>query len=51
MPIVAGTEHALDGDRDLCIKSSMDDFMTKPFSKLELKNMIEQWFPDKSSEA
>lgn len=42
-PIIAVTAHALDGDRDLCIKSGMNDYMTKPFSKHDLKKIIQKW--------
>lgn len=42
-PIIAVTAHAMDGDRELCIKSGMDDYMTKPFSKGDLAQMIQKW--------
>jgi len=43
IPIVAVTAHALDGDRELCMKSGMDDYMSKPFSKADLEHMIHKW--------
>lgn len=42
-PIIAITAHALDGDRELCIESGMDDYMSKPFSKSELDKMMRKW--------
>ncbi|MDH5360401.1 MAG: response regulator [Gammaproteobacteria bacterium] len=42
-PIIAVTAHAMDGDRELCIKSGMDDYMTKPFSKGDLEHIIQKW--------
>jgi len=43
IPIVAVTAHALDGDREKCIDSGMDDYMTKPFSKKDLQQMLSNW--------
>ncbi|WP_280155162.1 ATP-binding protein [Piscinibacter sp. XHJ-5] len=42
-PIVALTADALAGDRDRCIESGMDDYMTKPVSSALLAAAIERW--------
>ena len=43
VPIVALTAHVSDGDRERCLASGMDGYMTKPFTQAELGNMIQQW--------
>jgi signal transduction histidine kinase/ActR/RegA family two-component response regulator len=42
-PIVALTADALAGDRDRCIESGMDDFVTKPISTALLAAVVERW--------
>jgi signal transduction histidine kinase/ActR/RegA family two-component response regulator len=42
-PIVALTADALAGDRDRCIESGMDDYMTKPVSSALLAAALERW--------
>ena len=42
-PIVALTADALAGDRERCIESGMDDYMTKPVSGAVLAAAVERW--------
>ncbi|MGB5397853.1 MAG: ATP-binding protein [Gammaproteobacteria bacterium] len=42
-PVVALTAHAVEGAREKCIDSGMDDFLTKPFSYASLETMVEKW--------
>ena len=42
-PIVALTADALAGDRERCIESGMDDYMTKPVSSALLAAAVERW--------
>lgn len=42
-PIIALTAHAVQGDRENCIESGMDDYMTKPIRGSELYDMVEKF--------
>jgi two-component system sensor histidine kinase/response regulator len=41
IPIIAMTANALNGDRELCIASGMDDYVSKPVSRRALEEAIE----------
>jgi signal transduction histidine kinase/CheY-like chemotaxis protein len=43
VPIVALTGHAMEGDREMCLQTGMDDYLTKPFSMAELREVLEKW--------
>ena len=42
-PIVAVTAHVLNGDRERCLASTMNDYLPKPFKVEELQEVLQRW--------
>jgi len=40
VPIIAQTAHALNGEKDECFHSGMDDIITKPIKKIDLEHIL-----------
>jgi PAS domain S-box-containing protein len=43
IPIVAMTAHAMKGDREMCIESGMNDYITKPIKREMVFGMIQKY--------
>jgi signal transduction histidine kinase/CheY-like chemotaxis protein/HPt (histidine-containing phosphotransfer) domain-containing protein len=43
IPIIAMTAHAMKGDRERCLESGMDDYISKPISPQALAEALEKW--------
>ncbi|MGE5314487.1 MAG: ATP-binding protein [Acidobacteriota bacterium] len=48
--IIAMTANALQGDKELCIASGMDDYIPKPVSQKALRQMLGRWFPRRDTQ-
>lgn len=53
LPVIAVTANVMQGDRDDCIAAGMNDYITKPYNRDELRSTISRWSrPDaRSSQA
>ncbi len=43
IPIIAMTANAMEGDRERCLSAGMDDYISKPFTQEQLRNVLEGW--------
>jgi PAS domain S-box-containing protein len=43
IPIVAMTAHAMKGDREMCLESGMNDYITKPINRETVFEMIQRY--------
>jgi len=43
VPIIALTANAMQQDRDECLNAGMDDHLSKPYSREELRNILKAW--------
>ena len=43
IPIVAMTANADDSDRKKCLETGMDDYMSKPFTQEQFREVIARW--------
>ncbi len=47
-PIIAMTAHAMEGDRERCLATGMDEYISKPIQIAELLRVIEQLVPSEA---
>jgi len=46
LPIIAITANVMQGDRDDCLASGMNDYITKPYNRGDLNEIIQRWTPE-----
>jgi CheY-like chemotaxis protein len=51
LPIIAITANAMEGDREACLASGMDDFLSKPFTRQALTALLQRWTPNTFADA
>lgn len=50
IPIVALTANAMQQDREECLNAGMDDHLSKPYSRLQMRETLDRWLPAEGAE-
>jgi PAS domain S-box-containing protein len=50
IPIVALTANAMQQDRDECLNAGMDDHLSKPYSRLQMREVLVRWLAQKNAQ-
>jgi CheY-like chemotaxis protein len=46
-PVIAVTANAMPGDRERCLAHGMDDYLAKPYSPAQLREIVERWLVER----
>jgi signal transduction histidine kinase/DNA-binding NarL/FixJ family response regulator len=50
VPVIAMTANAMKGDREACLETGMDDYLSKPVKKEDLSMVLEKWLKPQAPE-
>jgi len=50
VPVIAMTAHAMKGDREKCLETGMDDYISKPVTALALNEILEKFLSGETAE-
>ena len=50
IPIVALTANAMQQDREECLNAGMDDHLSKPYSRLQMRETLDRWLTAENAE-
>ena len=45
LTVIAVTANAMEGDKERCLAAGMDDYLAKPYSGQDLRNLLLRWLP------
>jgi CheY-like chemotaxis protein len=47
IPIIAMTAHAMQGDKERCLKAGLDDYISKPIKREMVYQTVKKWCLEK----
>jgi signal transduction histidine kinase/HPt (histidine-containing phosphotransfer) domain-containing protein/ActR/RegA family two-component response regulator len=49
LTVIAVTANAMEGDKERCLAAGMDDYLAKPYSGQDLRNLLLRWLPSEEA--